>query len=124
MPAPDNAVVWRCNGEGLPLTLRLTDSGVVAAGGVAVDIGQHDQGCIEPALVALHVPARTRGATQDALLTLLRRAEGATIVELQQATGWQPHSVRGALSGVVAKKLGHAVVSTKEERGRVYRIAS
>ena len=55
---------------------------------------------------------------------MLRRAEGATISELQQATSWQPHSVRGALSGVIAKRLGHAVVSTKEERGRVYRIAS
>jgi hypothetical protein len=39
-------------------------------------------------------------------------------------TGWQPHSVRGALSGIVRKKLGHEVSSTKEERGRVYRIAS
>ena len=42
---------------------------------------------------------------------------------MQEATGWQPHSVRGALSGVMSKKLGHNVTSAKEERGRVYRIA-
>ena len=67
---------------------------------------------------------RKRGAAQRALLDLLRRSEGATVADMQEATGWLPHSVRGALSGVVAKKLGHVVTSTKEERGRVYRIAS
>jgi hypothetical protein len=40
-----------------------------------------------------------------------------------KATGWQPHSVRGAISGNLKKKLGLAVVSDKvEARGRVYRI--
>jgi len=57
-------------------------------------------------------------------VALISRPEGATIADLQQVTGWQPHSVRGALSGIVRKKLGHEVTSAKEERGRVYRMAS
>jgi hypothetical protein len=56
-------------------------------------------------------------------LDLLSQATGATLVELEKATGWQPHSVRGFLAGTVRKKLGLDLSSTKEERGRVYRIA-
>ena len=40
------------------------------------------------------------------------------------ATGWQPHTVRGVFSGALKKKLALTVVSAKEERGRVYRIAA
>lgn len=58
-----------------------------------------------------------------ACLALLERPQGATIAELQKATGWQPHSVRGFLAGTVKKKLGRAVVSTKEDRGRVYSVS-
>jgi Protein of unknown function (DUF3489) len=47
-----------------------------------------------------------------------------TIAEAVTATGWQPHSVRGALSGTVRKKLGLAITSEPVDgRGRVYRIA-
>ena len=45
--------------------------------------------------------------------------------EAVEATGWQPHSVRGTISGTLKKKLGHAVASEPVEgRGRVYRIAA
>ena len=78
----------------------------------------------------LDIPAVTeivtgkRGAATAAMVACLSRPQGATIVDLQTATGWQPHSVRGALSAVIAKKLGHTVTSSKvPERGRVYRIA-
>jgi hypothetical protein len=37
--------------------------------------------------------------------------------------GWQRHTVRGLISGALKKKLGLEVISAKEERGRVYRIA-
>ena len=57
------------------------------------------------------------------LIALLRRKDGATIADLTEATGWQAHSVRGALSGTLKKKLGLAVASDKVDgRGRVYRI--
>jgi hypothetical protein len=70
------------------------------------------------------IPAAPRADSKQALLVdLLRRKEGATIAEVVKATGWQPHSVRGAISGSLKKKLGLAVVSDKMEgRGRVYRI--
>jgi hypothetical protein len=60
---------------------------------------------------------------QNALIWLLQRPGGATIEEMAKATGWQNHSVLGAISGVLRKRLGLIVASEKEERGRVYRIA-
>jgi hypothetical protein len=64
-----------------------------------------------------------RAATKHAqVLALLRGKRGATIRTLAKATGWQPHSVRGFLAGVVKKKLGLCLVSQKTEAGRVYRI--
>ena len=54
---------------------------------------------------------------------MLRRPDGATIVEIVEATGWQPHTVRGALAGALKKRLGLVVTSEKSaERGWVYRI--
>ncbi len=70
-------------------------------------------------------PAAVRPGTKQALLIdLLKRKKGATIETIVAATGWQAHSVRGAISGVLKKKLGLAVTSEKvPARGRVYRIA-
>ena len=67
----------------------------------------------------------TRNGTKQALLVgMLRRPHGATIEQMTAKTGWQPHSVRGAISGTLKKKLGLAVTSMKVDgRGRVYRIA-
>jgi hypothetical protein len=56
---------------------------------------------------------------------MLKAPKGATIAEIIDATGWQAHTVRGALSGALKKKLGLNVTSEKVEgRGRVYRIAT
>jgi hypothetical protein len=58
------------------------------------------------------------------LIALLCREGGATIDEMAEATSWQPHSLRGALSGILKKKLGLDISSDKVEgRGRVYRAA-
>lgn len=66
-------------------------------------------------------PVKTK---QAILIDHLSRAKGATLAELVEATGWQRHSVRGAISGTLKKKLGIAVTSARVEgRGRVYRIA-
>ena len=65
--------------------------------------------------------ARTK---QQLCLDLLNRAEGATLEEMQAATGWQQHSVRGFLAGAVKKKLGFTLLSEKPDEGlRRYRIA-
>ena len=54
---------------------------------------------------------------------MLRTPDGATIEEIIAATGWQSHTVRGAISGALKKKLGLEVTSEKvENRGRVYKL--
>lgn len=62
---------------------------------------------------------------QAAMIDLLKRPKGANIADLMEATGWQAHSVRGAISGTLKKKLGLTVTSEAVEgRGRVYRISN
>jgi hypothetical protein len=60
----------------------------------------------------------------EALIGLLRRPEGADVHQLAAATGWQLHSVRGAIAGTVKKKLGLVVQTEKVEGRTVYRVAS
>ncbi len=63
------------------------------------------------------------GTKQAILIELLSHPKGVTIAELEKAIGWQAHSIRGAISGGLKKKLGLNVTSEKVEgRGRVYRI--
>ena len=68
------------------------------------------------------VPKKATGARQgsktEKVLGLLRQAGGATLKELMKATGWQPHSVRGFLSGTLGKKMKLTVTSTKAEDGQ------
>jgi hypothetical protein len=63
------------------------------------------------------------GSKTAKVLDLLKRPGGVTSKELMKATGWQPHSVRGFLSGTVGKKMGLTVISTKGEDGeRTYSV--
>lgn len=68
------------------------------------------------------IPVRP-GTKLAALVMALRRPQGATSLQLMLATGWQPHAVRGAISGMLRKKLGLNVVLAQNESGeRVYRM--
>ena len=82
---------------------------------------------IEPPLVESKKPdqIKTRENRKQAqVIALLKRPEGATITQICEATGWQPHTVRGAFAGSLKKKLGLTIVSVKDENAeRVYRIA-
>lgn len=69
-------------------------------------------------------PDVKRPFKQEQLIAMLRRPEGVTIDEVASVMGWRRHTVRGVFAGTLKKKLGLILVSAKEERGRVYRIAA
>jgi hypothetical protein len=150
--AGNNAAAWRESKDGQRLMLVITNAGGAAIG-VPADMQKNPQPTPTAASMTKRSKDRGRGAagskgstkaksksksepkatasrasaqsgTKQALLVdLLQRKEGATIAEAVKATGWQPHSVRGAISGTLKKKLGLAVISDKVAgRGRVYRV--
>lgn len=61
----------------------------------------------------------------DKMITLLSRPQGATVQDLMDATEWQQHTVRSALSHALGKKRSYKIVSSKDEgKARVYKIES
>ena len=84
--------------------------------------GQADNSLVERD-AAISIPVEPRGKIR-LLVSMLRQKDGATIDAMMSATGWQAHSVRGAMSGSVKKALGLKVLSAKTDTGRVYRIVA
>ena len=81
----------------------------------------------EPAAPAPVLPlaaGKAPGGNLGVLAALMRRLEGATIAAMVAATGWQAHSVRGAMAGALKKKFGLVITSNQSDGGRVYRIAA
>lgn len=128
--------IWRETEGQTRTTLVISPEGLRAIG-VDVDIPEagSDRDNAEPALVSGgSSPAEHRTGNEKlpkpdsklgVLVALLRRPTGASITELADATSWQAHSVRGAISGNLKKKLNLSVVSDLVEgRGRVYRIGT
>ena len=84
---------------------------------------------IDAATAATAEPAKTSrtrdNSKQAQVIAMLKRPEGATIVQICEATGWQQHTVRGTFAGSFKKKLGLDITSTKEQGGeRVYKVAT
>jgi len=118
-------LLWRETGDGHGTTLVVTDAGLLAIGieplvvKTVIAIRKH------AAAVPAPKPLTQRAGTKQAMLiSMLQAPEGTTMETIMAATGWQAHTVRGAISGALGKKLGLVVTSVKEEaRGRVYRIS-
>ncbi len=140
-PAAADEAHWRETRDGERTALAITDAGLQAIGVDADEKTSKESPSTKPKarqrrrraerkpsgskLKRRTSPAAVRPGTKQALLIdLLKRKKGATIEKIVAATGWQPHSVRGAISGTLKKKLGLAVTSERVgDRGRVYRIA-
>ena len=127
--------MWRETGDGHGTTLVATDAGLAAIGIEPEDVNTAPVGATDaptdeaapetPSEPDAAPKARTlrEGTKQAKLVTMLRAPDGATIEEVMAATGWQSHTVRGAMAGALKKKLGLEVTSEKVEgRGRVYRL--
>ena len=115
--AMDLNTVWRHDEVRGPITLRAT---ALAATALEITDDRHEM-LQTDAPIAL-APRRV-GTKQAMLIEMLRAKTGATIDEIVAATGWLPHTVRGAIAGALKKKLGLDVTSEKVEgRGRVYRL--
>ena len=127
--------VWRETSDGHGVTVVATDAGLAAIGIEPEDANTSPAGATyapteEPAPDVPTEPdpapkARTprEGTKQATLIAMLRAPDGASIEEIMAATGWQSHTVRGAIAGALKKKLGLEVTSEKvEERGRVYKV--
>lgn len=73
---------------------------------------------------AVTKPRTRENSKQSTVIRMLQRAEGATVRQICDETGWQAHTVRGTFAGAFKKKLGLTIVSEKPDDGeRVYRIA-
>jgi Protein of unknown function (DUF3489) len=130
--AKPGAPIWRRDEAGQGYALKLTAAGLKA---IAVDEGSPEAS--EPGEAPRPQakngagpgeggdPARVAprdGSKLAIVIELLRRADGATIVDLTQATGWLPHTTRAALTGL--RKRGYAVIRERIGAGdSVYRIA-
>lgn len=116
VPAADPDTVWRHDEAG-SLTLRATPLAYSALG---LGTAEGATLAMQPDLTPTTQP---KGTKQAQLIALLEAPEGATIAEIVTAIGWQSHTVRGAMSGALKKKLGLTITSEKVEgRGRVYHL--
>jgi hypothetical protein len=116
--------LWCETGDGRGTTLIVTEAGLAGIG-IEPVVAQAMAGLRKPGREP-QAPApvtRRKGTKQAELIALLQAPDGASIREITAVTGWQAHSVRGAILGQLKKKLSLAVIPEKVEgRGRVYRI--
>ena len=61
---------------------------------------------------------------QARVIAMLQSPTGTTIAAIMKATGWQPHSVRRFLAGVVRQRLKLKLISKKVDGNRIYQITS
>ena len=77
-----------------------------------------------PAAENLKTKKAEPSSKQSRVIAMLQSSSGTTIAAMMEVTGWQQHSVRGFLAGVVRKRLKLKLGSKKVDGQRVYQIAS
>lgn len=82
---------------------------------------QNDIYCISDegyAAVGIKKPTKAtrknKTSKQQIMIDLLKRSEGATLNEISSKTGWQKHTIHGAFSNIIKKRLGLSVESFKD----------
>jgi hypothetical protein len=119
------APLWRETGDGHGTTLVVTKTGLAAIGFKpgAVETKAHVRKTPKTPKPPA-APKTPRTITKHArLIKMLEAPDRANIAEIVAATDWQPHTIRGAISGVLKKNLGLNFASEKTgNRGRVYKI--
>lgn len=110
--------MFRETGDGHGVTLEATDDGLMAVGHLLDENEESDEP--EKPIIPKDVKVRS-GSKNQTLIEMVRRENGATLREIMDATGWQKHTVRGAISGFLKKKMGMNVESTKVDGERTYR---
>jgi hypothetical protein len=130
-PARAGEATWSESGANQGIALEITPAGRALIGATGEE-PQDDQpfepdtvraaaDAPEPDAASAEGPPVRPGTKQALLIDLLRRPDGATIAEIRQATGWQPHTVRAAITGL--KKKGFGVTSAPRGDGtRAYRL--
>jgi hypothetical protein len=116
--------LWRETGDGHGTTLIVTDAGLLAIGVepvVVQTMAAIRQRAAQPP--APKPPSLRAGTKQAQIIAMLQRPEGASVAEMVEATSWQAHTVRGAISGALKKRLGLTIVAEKVEgTGMVYKL--
>lgn len=134
-PATGSEATWRSGKDGSRFGLAITAAGSEAVGIVPDEAPMPPKDTkpsrarpkaakptLRKAKTDPHKDA-SAGTKQALLIDLLKRKTGASIDEAIEVTGWQAHSVRGAISGTLKKKLGFDVSSQRIDGVRRYRIA-
>ena len=117
--ANDPDTVWRHDEDKGSITLRATPLAYSVLGQSDETLAPENEHHSQPTTTVHRRPNK-----QAMLIEMLEASDGATVAEIVEATGWQPHTVRGTISGTLKKKLGLNVLSEKvDRRGRAYRIA-
>ena len=132
---------WRRDEDGRPLSLFITNGGLLALGIDDMETTKSSQAAASMPRQRKTSAAKPRRkarkassakqrlapaqSKQDLVIQMLRRRSGVSVEDIITKTGWQPHSVRGFFSGLVKKKLKLPLVSDVGKDGvRRYHIAA
>ena len=130
---------WRSEEDAGRIGVRITDAGLTAigvpalAGATEAGRSAEDRAVVRSSNTDARPPRRSGGAStsgkpaavkpdskQGLLVSQLSRSAGATIAHLVATLGWQPHTVRAALTGL--RRRGYDVAREKNRKGEtVYR---